>query len=319
MNEQIFVSIASYRDPECQHTVADLFAKAAHPERISVGICWQVDPELDKDCFLVPPPYPSRVRSRTYTLAQSKGGCWARAEAHSLLQDEDYVLQIDAHMRFAQHWDSSMIEACTSIPGECTMLTGSPLAYVPPDKLDVVEGKRRLISAHELGDDDDPQLLHLGNIHWQLKDVPATAMPTPFFVGNFLFMPSQALREVPYDPYIYFRGQELAYSARLWTHGWNLWQPKENLIYHYWKHKSRAHGTDADYKKKNALSALGKARVLHLLRGIPAPAEALIEIEKYGMGTARPLQDYWKHADIDLETRTIGWNANKGRWDKNVI
>ena len=36
----IFVSICSYRDSECQHTVKDLFDKAAYPGRISLGICW---------------------------------------------------------------------------------------------------------------------------------------------------------------------------------------------------------------------------------------------------------------------------------------
>ena len=31
--ETIFVSVPSYRDPECQHTVRDLFAQAAQPAR----------------------------------------------------------------------------------------------------------------------------------------------------------------------------------------------------------------------------------------------------------------------------------------------
>ncbi|KAK3251917.1 hypothetical protein CYMTET_38765 [Cymbomonas tetramitiformis] len=39
--ERIFVSIASYRDPEALHTIRDLFDKADHPERIFVGVVWQ--------------------------------------------------------------------------------------------------------------------------------------------------------------------------------------------------------------------------------------------------------------------------------------
>ena len=35
---KIFVQIASYRDRECQYTVKDLFDKATHPERLSVGV-----------------------------------------------------------------------------------------------------------------------------------------------------------------------------------------------------------------------------------------------------------------------------------------
>ena len=48
---RIFVQIASYRDPDCQNTVKDLFEKAAHPERIFVGICWQFIKGEDDDCF----------------------------------------------------------------------------------------------------------------------------------------------------------------------------------------------------------------------------------------------------------------------------
>lgn len=36
--ETIFVSIASYRDPECQPTLRDLFLRAEHPERLRVAI-----------------------------------------------------------------------------------------------------------------------------------------------------------------------------------------------------------------------------------------------------------------------------------------
>jgi len=37
----IFVQIASYRDPELLPTLQSLFAQAARPQRISVGICQQ--------------------------------------------------------------------------------------------------------------------------------------------------------------------------------------------------------------------------------------------------------------------------------------
>ena len=39
---RIFVSIAAYRDPECAWTLHSLFAAAAHPERVRVGVVWQV-------------------------------------------------------------------------------------------------------------------------------------------------------------------------------------------------------------------------------------------------------------------------------------
>ena len=37
----MFVSIASYRDPELIPTVADCLSKARYPERLRFCICWQ--------------------------------------------------------------------------------------------------------------------------------------------------------------------------------------------------------------------------------------------------------------------------------------
>eukprot|EP00775_Hariotina_reticulata_P013751 gene13751-13870_t len=46
-HQTIFVSIAAFRDEECQWTLRDMFLKAAHPDRVTAGVVWQVDPEGD--------------------------------------------------------------------------------------------------------------------------------------------------------------------------------------------------------------------------------------------------------------------------------
>ena len=40
MAPRIFVSIASYRDTECQWPVKSLFERARPPERVFAGTCW---------------------------------------------------------------------------------------------------------------------------------------------------------------------------------------------------------------------------------------------------------------------------------------
>src|ERR1700685_445640 len=97
---RIFVGIASYRDPECQCTVKDLFEKAAHPERVAVGIVWQRDPQQDHRCFVIPSPRPKQTRVLQIDAKASKGVCWARAQLPSLWQGEEDLFQIDNHMRF---------------------------------------------------------------------------------------------------------------------------------------------------------------------------------------------------------------------------
>lgn len=44
---RIFVSIASYRDPECRWTVASLFQHADKPSLVHVGVAWQFKPGSD--------------------------------------------------------------------------------------------------------------------------------------------------------------------------------------------------------------------------------------------------------------------------------
>lgn len=59
---KIFVQIPCYRETECQWTIKDLFEKAKYPERVFVGVCWQVIPEQDQDCFLFKYPRAKQVR-----------------------------------------------------------------------------------------------------------------------------------------------------------------------------------------------------------------------------------------------------------------
>ena len=48
-DESIFVSVASYRDPEIAKTVARAFERAADPDRVFFGIFQQNDAEKDVD------------------------------------------------------------------------------------------------------------------------------------------------------------------------------------------------------------------------------------------------------------------------------
>lgn len=66
---RIFVSIAAFRDEECQWTLRDLFLQAACPDRVSVGVVWQIDPEADA--------YFVRLAGASRTAAFAKQVCCA--------------------------------------------------------------------------------------------------------------------------------------------------------------------------------------------------------------------------------------------------
>lgn len=103
------MSVVSYRDSEANPTVIDLFARAANPSRVSVGLVWQLDPEAaDDEAMRRATPGAGdneelrggRVRSLVMPAADAAGPSWARRVAQSLWKGEKYVLQIDSHTRF---------------------------------------------------------------------------------------------------------------------------------------------------------------------------------------------------------------------------
>ena len=55
-SEQILISIAAFRDAETRWTVQDLLQKASKPDRLRIGIVWQVDAASEADMMELPIP-----------------------------------------------------------------------------------------------------------------------------------------------------------------------------------------------------------------------------------------------------------------------
>ena len=313
---RIFVQIASYRDPECQWTVKDLFEKAAHPERVFIGICWQFDPEKDQACFAVPSPRPEQVRVVTFTPEESKGAGWARMQAQELWDGEEYILQIHPHMRAEQGWDTLLIETLARCPAERPVLSTFLPGYKPPNTLSFRDEIRAgYVMVNQVGATNDVQMVHLyGGLVNTHKSMPSL-MRSPFWVGNFLFAKSTLMQDVPFDPHVFFYGEEISYSARLWTHGYDIFQPDRLILYHWW---GREHESSNTYKNtQNIHHQRTHQRVRHLLRLTgDAPPEARVEIDRYGLGSARSLESYWTFAGINLVTGTVQSFARKGQFDE---
>ena len=67
--EQIFVSIAAFRDAEARWTVQDLLQKASQPGRVRVGIVWQVD--AASEAGMMELPIPASQKSQVRRPAQA--------------------------------------------------------------------------------------------------------------------------------------------------------------------------------------------------------------------------------------------------------
>jgi len=307
IDQRIFVQIASYRDPECQWTLKDMFEKASNPERVFAGVVWQYVLGEDKHCFMVE-TRPDQVRTTRINARFSQGVCWARAETQKLWQGEEYTLQIDSHTRFESDWDQKLIHICEQTGSPKPVITCYPPSYSPPDNRET--GYIFSMGAKEF---DKDGMFTMAGRAIKVEDAPAGPIPGVFCSGCFLFAPSAVIEEIPYDPNLYFLGEEITLAVRLWTHGWDLFYPNRLIVYTNWDRKYRKthFGDHADWHELNRRSY---SRVQHLL-GVQECADpgVIKDLEKYGLGVERTLEEYQIHSGVNFRDKTLSEQAREGK------
>ena len=307
----IFVQIASYRDTECQWTVKDLFEKAQHPGRVTVGICVQADPVLDKDCFAVPSPRPAQTKVTAVLPRESQGVCWARALTQQLFEDQDYVLMIDSHMRFIPNWDTELIAELSRCSSPKSFLSTYPPGYKPPDKLEV-DPKPVVMRAQDFKDGD---IRFEGEV---LARTPEKPLRGAFLAAGLLFAPGKFVREVPYDPYIYFNQEEITLAARAFTHGWDVYAPTKPFVYHFYNEPAKGETRPLHWSDRQdwaRFQALSRERFEYLLAGRPPDdPKSLDNIGHFGLGRARTLKEYEDFCGIDFRNKVSSERARKSQF-----
>ncbi len=307
VDQRIFVQIASYRDPECQWTLRDMFEKATNPDRVFAGVVWQYIADEDAHCFIME-TRPKQVRIQRFNARFSKGVCWARAHTQQLWQGEEYTLQIDSHMRFEPDWDQKLIYVARQTGSPKPVITCYPPGYTPPDKLD-----RGYIFSMGAKEFDKDGMLTMEGRGIEIENAPAKPIPGVLCSACFLFAPSSIIREVPYDPNLYFFGEEITLAVRLWTHGYDLFYPNMPIVYTNWDREYRRTHF-ADHSDWTAINRRSQSRVHYLLSGEePVDPCAVDDIEKFGLGSIRTLEEYQRYSGVDFREKVFGQHARDGK------
>jgi hypothetical protein len=133
---------------------------------------------------------------------------------------------------------------------------------------------------------------------WQKLRYPVRGR---FFSAGFAFTLGRFCTDVPYDPALYFLGEEITMAVRAFTHGYDLFHPHRTVCWHYYGRPNRRKHWD-DHTAWYVQNDASMRRVRQLL-GM-APRNAKEAFGKYGLGQMRSLRDYERYAGISFSRRT---------------
>ena len=310
---KLFVSVAAFCEPYLLFTLSDAIKKASNPELIVFGVVDQHPINRKGDIVSAIPNI--NLRYLHINPLETRGVSWARSMVFSLFQDEEFVLQIDSHTFFEDNWDTILYHQHAMLLGKSTLDNPiKPIISTYPYGFEFNDGKPVinvnvgtetvlvLRPHHETSLSDDCAKLRFRAEHVFTKE-PVLGC---HIAGGFLFASGELLSEVPYDPYLYFHGEEQSIAIRAWTHGWDIYHLLKIPLYHLYKIPNTPHTThhwhpnwDAqrDFKSTELLKSSSK-RLADLLYQRK-------DLGIYGMGTVRSLSEYAKFCGINYLDKTI--------------
>ncbi|SFN56428.1 Glycosyltransferase (GlcNAc) [Izhakiella capsodis] len=315
--ETLFISIASYRDPELLPTLQDLIQHAQYANRLNIAVCLQaeldIQPFIDAGMILIDstthkqfPCYLFRwlgasVKIINVHYLKSEGACWARHLLDTCYDQQDYFMQIDSHCRFILHWDSEMISMLGSLRqfSQWPVLSSYPPGYIPG----VNEVRKDFVSRLIFNGFTDEGILSLSSKPFSASSPQRCG----YLAAGFIFADGHFASRVPNDPNIFFMGEEISMSARAWLQGYDIWSPHRVLLWHFYTRSDapkiwQDHTNDAKSAGivSNAWWERDKAAKRHVLNQL-----TIDKNQANNNATQRTLQEYQYRIGVNFNQLTI--------------
>lgn len=334
MTETIFVSVPSYRDPDCAATLLSLFNNARCPHRVYVGVFSQqrdstnthANANADQDILSEYvrlsklhncDSFTDNIRFLKVDASEARGPMFARSVIErKLYRNEKWYFNIDSHTRFSTDWDQHFIDQVADIarrtatpenrivvtmypgdtdseaPGECSFDKLPPGSYFRAKQFNAEHGMLQI---------DGPLFAKR----------PPAAIETMFIGLNCCFSSADRLQICPFDPkcdYV-FLGEETTMAARLWTSGFDFYNPPCMLVWHRWSRKyrptfwenlrdetlfSETVRSERRFRNKQAMERLWGLLEMHQGKFASKAPEP-----KYGFGAVRSFKEYMRFSGVD--------------------
>ena len=301
MDSTIFISIASFIDTDLRNTILSCINQAKHPENLSFGVVLQYNNEEETNERCIDDLIEQyNIRVKKYWFEESQGGCWARNKVSSLYINEDYALQLDAHIRMVKNWDVLLVKEYL----ELKQKSNKPLiSYLSPSFF----RNENLGLDYDFRHIDDPYIINVPTIraiaadYWPTfggYDDEAHTNKKPknvsLLYAGFVFTQGDWLLEVRNDPEHYYTGEEFALSIRSYTHGYDIFIPSQIMSWHLSRPNHIHHFKVLD-GNKNHIKAM--EQLYKLIFGG--------NLGEYGLGNQRTLEQYEEFAKINIKERKI--------------
>ncbi|SYZ62403.1 Glycosyltransferase_(GlcNAc) (plasmid) [Leishmania braziliensis MHOM/BR/75/M2904] len=292
----------------------------------------------ERVCFLA-----EQVRVREIDSGQAKGPTYGRYMAMLLYRGEGLALVLDSHNRFRPMWDALGATMLLRLEDAKAVLSHYPESY-PGEKADLLPYRRTtayLCRAHFLkpfgyirlnGIVIDSTAEFAKNnvfndpyVRVKSREIDPTTnyrLPQPWVAGGFLMAFGTIFRDVPFDPHLsyIFDGEEVLYSMRLWTHGYNLYSPPRGVCFHIYGRQEApkvwsesALWYNLQNRVRSRIQFYVQAHLLHAEK-VLVPANStnpfvVMDSSRYGMGKQRTVAQWYDYAGIDPVKHQVD-----GRW-----
>ena len=329
-NKTLFVAIPCYRDAELVPTIDSIYLNAKNPDRIFVGVGLAYNKEDDNFWKTITKKYKNVKIVEKEALPENVGLGNQRADANSLFANQDYYLQIDAHMRFDMHWDDLLIhhyQNLVALGEPKPLITGYPRAYAP-NTYSSVQGaypyynpmSKEDYFRQRRGHNDVPCFRvgpgpayffkevgfprHGDRVFTKFETVALANTVSPaqiFTTGSFV-------KEVPANRDIKFLEEEQYYSILAYMKGYNFYVPRVTGVMHFYTEalsqvliENRNH-PEMDFPETFRVDSYTAKQ-----KGGLKIFTALQKLK----GTPRSFSDYEKFAGVDYENRRLFAPVNK--------
>ena len=248
-------------DDELYPTVEDILTKAKNPENLFLSIYSQDEEHPDLTPIFKNFP-DTKYKYEKVHVSQAKGVGYARTAANRHFNSSyGFYLQIDSHSRFEKNWDIKIITDYTRLHeywGKMVFSSYAPAYNFETNELYPAVSALQILPPEKYGIPFSRGYAeYTGGEYGQ---------ETGFMSGHFLFGYAEYILEVPYDPSIYFEGEEHSMSVRLYKNRTRIICPPNAYVYHDYDGRQRNRHWDKD-SRWTSYEYISMIRIRHLFNG----------------------------------------------------